>query len=129
MPPPNLGLFFALSTEALFKFNGLGVAFRVLFEEDPFSELARPLVRSVRDEDRDEGILRLGMDGMPGSLKFASCHESLMAFRRLFTCSDTCSNRLSSPREEALDRVRWRTRDSSDADLFRLRCVSCLFID
>lgn len=49
---------------------------------------------------------KLDMVGKLGSLKFASCQLSLSAFKRLFTCSDTCSKRVSSPREDAKDR--WR---------------------
>jgi hypothetical protein len=46
----------------------------------------------------------LGMLGIVGILKLdLSCKESRIAFTREFTCSVCFSNRVSSPRDEALD--------------------------
>ncbi len=53
------------------------------------------------------GITRgiLGMLGIAGILKLdLSCNESRIAFMRELTCSVWCSNRVSSPRDEALER-------------------------
>jgi hypothetical protein len=49
--------------------------------------------------------LKFGIEGTD-NLKFESCQLSLIAFKRLFTCSDTCSNRESSPSDEASERER-----------------------
>jgi hypothetical protein len=67
--------------------------------------VAGPLLFDLKKSSL-EPKLKLGMVGILGSLKFESCQLSLIAFRRLFTCSETCSNRESSPKEEAQDLLR-----------------------
>ena len=65
-----------------------------------------PLLRLDLKKSSLEPKLKLGMVGILGSLKFESCQLSLMAFNRLLTCSEICSKRESSPREEAQDWLR-----------------------
>jgi hypothetical protein len=60
--------------------------------------------------------VKLDSDGL-GSLKFESCQLSFIAFSLLFTCSDTLSNRESSPREDAIDLVRDTSNEPSEFDL------------
>ena len=75
--------------------------------------------RSWREDNAKEP--RLGnlndVSGKLGSLKLASWKLSLIALNRLFTCSWIWSNRLSSPREDALDMLLCSMKESYDADL------------
>lgn len=70
--------------------------------------------QELRDEDRarmKSGVRKLGI------FMLESAQESLIAFIREFTISETSSKRLSSPRLWTVDRVRRVARDSSDAVL------------
>lgn len=78
---------------------------RVLGDVSSFAIRGVDMAFCLRNKSSLEEKLKLGMEGTE-SLKFESCQLSLIAFSRLFTCSDTFSNRESSPREEAIDRER-----------------------
>ena len=78
---------------------------RTLEDASPFAVRGVDTPFCFRDKSSLEEKLKLGIEGTE-SLKFESCQLSLIAFSRLFTCSDTCSNRESSPSEEAIDRER-----------------------
>src|SRR5690242_20365501 len=60
--------------------------------------------------------LKFGSEGLE-SLKFESWKLSLIALSLLLTCSDTLSNRESSPRDEAMDLDRYRSSEPSEFDL------------
>jgi hypothetical protein len=59
--------------------------------------------------------LKFGNEGL-GSLKFESAQLSLRAFSLLLTCSWTLSKRVSSPREDAKDLVRYTSKEPSEFD-------------
>ena len=59
--------------------------------------------------------LKFGNEGL-GSLKLESAQLSRRAFSLLLTCSWTLSKRVSSPREDAKDRVRYTSKEPSELD-------------
>lgn len=84
----------------------------VALDEPEFETLSGILLNTSSLEPNP----RSDIVGKLGSLKFASCQLSLSALKRLFTIPWTCSKRESSPREEAKDIWRYRTREPSEFD-------------
>jgi hypothetical protein len=83
---------------------------------EPRESIFNPLGDGARVDLKKSSLepkLKLDMVGRLGSLKFESCQLSLIAFSRLFTCSETFSNRVSSPRE-TIDRARYTRREPSE---------------